>query len=176
MYKNCLIASQCTETITGSTAKRSQDLESRRNLTYGPDQSYQNFYQKRWYRKLLLLIYLQSLAVAGDMVFTFGWLGLIQDLQSVSVLSQTAIFYALWFSLNLAIVWSYTILCLSLEDLVPPLKSPRTISPTVRWLRHKMSKAQLRCLQSIFWNGMILFLVGTSIAFDLWYSWYGGPG
>ena len=176
MYDSCLTASKYTETITGGTAERSRYLGSMRNPTYGPIQSYEDLYQKRWYRKLLLLIYLLSLAVAGDLVFTFAWLGLINALEYVPLLSHLAIFYALWFALNLTIIWSYTILCLSLGDLVPSLGRPGTLSFAVQRFRYTISKAQLRCLRTIFWNGLVLLLVGTSVAFDIWYNYYGGPG
>ena len=171
-----LTSSSCTETITGGAAERLADLGPRGNPTYGPVQSYQDFYQNRWYRKLLLLIYLLSLAVAGDLVFTFAWLGLIESLQYLPLLSHLAIFYAIWFALNLAIVWLYTILCFSLGDQVPSLDRPSTLSTAVKRLGYTISKAQLRCFESIVWNGMILLLVGTSIAFDVWYNWYGVPG
>ena len=88
-------------------------------------------------------------------------------------LSYVAIFYAIWFAINLTIIWSYTIICLSLGDLVPFLKRPHTISFAVYRFRYTMSKAQLRFLQSIFWNSIILLLVGISVAFDVRYKWYG---
>ncbi len=143
---------------------------------YGPIQSYQDFYQQQWYRKLLLLIYLLSLAVAGDLMVTFAWIDWTEDsLRYLPFLSYVAIFYAIWFSLNLVIVWLYTIVCLSLGGLVPSLQRPRTVSFALQRLRYKISKTQLRCLQSIFWNAMVLLLVGTSVAFDLRYKWYRGP-
>lgn len=104
---------------------------------------------------------------------TFAWLGWIQEFQDLTLLSYAAIFYAIWFALDLGIVWSYIIVCLSLGDLFPSLKRPRTISFAVHRLRYTMSKAQLRFLQSIFWYGIILFLVGISIAFDLLFNRYG---
>ena len=150
--------------------ERSQGLGSRANPTYGPIQSYQDFYQKRWYRKLLLLKYLLSLAVAGDLLVTFAWLDWTQVALRYSwFLSYVAIFYAVWVTLNIAIVWLYTIVCLSLGDLVSSVKRPRT----VQRLRYTISKAQLRCIQASFWNGMIILLVGTSVAFDVRYKWYG---
>lgn len=164
---------QRTETITGGAAERSQSLGSSANPIYGPVQSYQDFYRKYWYRKLVLLIYLLSLVVAGDLLVAFAWYSWIQGLQSVPFLSYIAIFYAIWFALNLAIVWLYTIVCISLGDLIPALKRPLTLSFAVYRSRYTISKAQLRCLRSIFWNGIILLLVGISVAFDVRYKWYG---
>ena len=140
---------------------------------YGPVQSYQDFYRKYWYRKLVLLIYLLSLVVAGDLLVAFAWYGWIQNLEYMPLLSYIAIFYPTWFAINLTTVWSYTIICLSLGDLVPSLKRPHTISFAVHRFRYTISKAQLRFLQSIFWNGIILLLVGISVAFDVRYKWYG---
>ncbi len=120
----------------------------------------------------MLLIYLLSLAVAGDLLVTFAWYGWIELLRFKPLLSFLASFYAIWFALNLAIVWSYIIVCLSLGDLVPSLKRPRTVSFAFHQFRYTISKAQLRCLQSIFWYGIILVHVGISIAFDIHFKMY----
>ena len=102
-----------------------------------------------------------------------AWYDWILEFQYSPLLSYCATFYAMWFALNLAIVWSYIIICLSLGDMVPSLKRPSTLSFAVKRLRYTISKAQLRCLESIFWNGIILLLVGTSVAFDVRYKFYG---
>ena len=176
IYIKYLFSSYCTETVTGGAAERLEDLRSRGDPTYGPVQSYQDFYQNRWYRKLLLLIYLLSSAVAGDFVFKFAWQGLIKSLENLPLRSRLVIFYARWFALNLAIIWLYTILCLNLGHLAPSLERTGALSFAVQRLGYTISKAQLRCLRTIFWNGLVLLLVGTSVAFDIWYNWYEGPG
>lgn len=121
----------------------------------------------------MLLIYLLSLAVMGDLLVTFAWYGWIQNFQILPLLSYSVIFYASWMTLNLAIVWSYTIVCLGLEDLIPSLKKQRAGSLAVQRLRNTISKTKLRRLQSMFWYSIVLLLVGTSIAFDVLFKQYG---
>ena len=120
----------------------------------------------------MLLIYLLSLAVAGDLLVTLGWYDEIDQLNIGELLPFLAVFYAIWFALDLAIVWLYTIVCISLGDLIPFLKRPHTISFAVYRFRYTISKAQLRCLRSIFWNCIILLLVGISVAFNVRCKWY----
>ena len=51
-----------------------------------------------------------DLLLVADVLVKFAWSGCFEDFQSLSFLSYSAIYYAIWFALNLGIVWSYIIM------------------------------------------------------------------
>ena len=144
--------------------------------SYGPVQSYQDFYQQRWYRKLILLLYLLSLAVGGNtlvsvpyrdttvaLMYPWSWFNLVES-------------YGSWFALNLGILWIFTVLCL-LNRTGQTLELQQTSRISAQLGLRTISKGRWKWISSIAWNGTVALLLGISVAFDLFHNWrfYSGP-
>ena len=77
---------------------------------HGPALPYEGFEKCGWYRKLTLTIYLLSLAVAGDLLYTFPFLQNTSELSSeaIAILNR----FMPWFALNILIVWLFATIAL----------------------------------------------------------------
>ena len=102
--------------ITGSSVNAQHNPSPDRDL-----------YRHRWFRKIILLIYCLSLVVAADLLFMFPYGGTVVTTVSPDAYQYTLftaptyqksllIHYAVWFSLNIVLIGTFTFLVISIPD------------------------------------------------------------
>ena len=127
-------------------------------LVQGQIQHYNDFYEHRWFRKLILLIYGLSLGLAGNMLWQFPYSRGFQynDFQSLAPP------YVLWLGYDIGVIWIFTTASLFLLYVEPTAGSTGTISPLERIERRIMPLARSRWIFSAAWNVLLLLLLGSS--------------
>ena len=77
---------------------------------HGPALPYEGFEKCGWSRKMTLMIYLLSLAVAGDLLYPFSFMQGTARIQFLVI--GVCYEYSQWFALNVVIVWLFAIIAL----------------------------------------------------------------
>ena len=141
---------------------------------YGPSQSYEDFYKYPWFHKIILLMYLLSLTMIGDVLYFVSSSGRFSTAMYTVPFAPLIRKYALWIGLNVALVWLYSLLCVVLL---------RTVEAKHMEEWQSMEEAQdmeeLLSLNWIggfhigprtsshVWYGMVLVFVGCSVTYDV---------
>ena len=123
-------------------------------------QLYHDFYEHRWSRQLIFLIYGLTLVLAGFTLFLFPLNG------GSKLLQQAFWFYARflgsWLAYDLGIVWIFTIASLFLAHVEPMLQTAGTASPFTTLERRIVPLVRWPWLSIVAGNFLIIALVGSS--------------
>lgn len=144
---------------------------------YGPSQSYEDFYRYPWFHKIILLIYLLSLTIIGDIVLFVSYFGQFSTAIYTQPIQPLARKYALWIGFNVALVWIYTLLCVVLLKTVEAkhmeewqsMEEAQDVEEllNLHWIRDFHTGPKTLRLLSLVWYGMVLVFVGCSITYDV---------
>ncbi len=141
-------------------------------LVQGQVQHYNDFYEHRWFRKLIILIYGLSLGLAGNMLWQFPYSRGFQYDGFQSLAKP----YAIWLGYDIGVIWIFTTASLFLLYVEPTQRSTGTISPIERIERRIMPLAGSRWIFSAAWTLLLLILLGSSAGlgyyiFAVYYWW-----
>ena len=144
---------------------------------YGPSQSYEDFYRYPWFHKMILLIYLLSLTIIGDIMLFVSYFGQFSTAIYTQPAQSLARKYALWIGFNVALMWIYTLLCVVLLKTVEAkhmeewqsMEEAQDIEEllNLHWIRDFHTGPKTLRLLSLVWYGMVLVFVGCSITYDV---------
>ena len=113
-------------------------------------------YEFIWFRIMILLIYLLSLAVSADALYTFPYERATSEL--TAFFGPDFLEYFTWFCLDLLIVWTFVLVTLRMQDMEPD-------EPSLHCLRWRMSMSA-RTSTAMLVVTMFVFL-GASVAYDV---------
>jgi hypothetical protein len=118
----------------------------------------QELYNDPWYYKLLILWYLMTITIAGDLLYSFPAMNGEINFTFAQGLQATILQYVVWAVIDLAILWVSTLVFLD-EDLQRVWKAWR--------LARFMSK---KPASVIGWTFIVLVLLGASNIFNIIYE------
>lgn len=144
---------------------------------YGPSQSYEDFYKYTWFHRIILLMYLLSLTIIGDILYFLSYSGHLSTAIYTQSLVALVRKYALWIGFNVALVWIYSLLCVVLLKTVEAkhmeewqsMEEAQDVEEllSLNWMRDLHISPKTLRLLSLFWSGMVLVFVGCSIIYDV---------
>lgn len=144
---------------------------------YGPSQSYEDFYRYSWFHKIILLTYILSLTIIGDILYFLSYSGHLSTAIYTQAFVTLARKYALWIGFNTALVWIYSLLCVILLKTVEAkhmeewqsMEEAQDIEEllSLNWMRSFHTGPKTLRLLSLFWSGMVLLFIGCSITYDV---------
>ena len=144
---------------------------------YGPSQSYEDFYKYPWFHKIILLMYLLSLTIIGDILYFVSYSGQFSTAVYTQPIVPLARKYALWIGFNVALVWIYTLLCVVLLKTVEAkhmekwqsMEEAQDIEEllNLNWIRDFHTGPKKLRFLSLIWYGLVLVFVGCSITYDV---------
>jgi len=109
-----------------------------------------------WYWKLLIIWYLQSIAIAGDLLYLVSASGGAVALSQGNIAKGTISYYVIWMVLDAVILWISTLIFADekLQNMWKSLKVGEFLRS------HKF-------LSSLAWVSVISVLLGASISWDV---------
>lgn len=134
-------------------------------LVPGHTQSYHDFYQYPWFRRLIVLIYGFTLALAGNVLWFFPFAGFSTDIQGGFV--NLIRVYAPWLAYNFSIAWIFILVSLRLSY----THASGTASPSVRLELHDMPLIRSRWTSPVMCNVLTFVLIGSSVAVGFLSFW-----
>ena len=163
--------------VPGRSRLQVDSLCSLHEPFYGPSQSYEDFYKYHWFHKTILLMYLLSLTIVGDILYSISYYGQFSTDAYTGPLVPLVKRYAVWIGFNVAIVWMYTILCVVLLTTVEAKHMEEWQSMeeaqdmeealSLHWIRGLHTGPKRLWILSLVWYGIVLALVGCSITYDV---------
>ncbi len=144
---------------------------------YGPSQSYEDFYKYPWFHKIILLIYLLSLTIIGDILCSISYSAQISTASYTQPFFALARKYALWIGFNVALVWIYTLLYVALLKTVEArymeewqsMEEAQDMDEllSLHWIMDLHAGPKPLRFSSLVWYGLVLVFVGCSITYDV---------
>ena len=164
--------------IVSETPRLQADgLFSLHETLYGPSQSYEDFYKYSWFHNINLLMYLLSLTIIGDILYSVSYSGKFSTAVYTQPIIPLAKKYALWIGFNVALVWIYTLLCVVLLKTVEAkhmekwqsMEEAQDINDllNLHWIRDFHTGPKTLRFLSLGWYFMVFVFVGCSIIFDV---------
>ena len=144
---------------------------------YGPSQSYEDFYKYPWFYKIILLMYILSLTIIGDILYSISCSTQLSTAIYTQPFVALAKKYALWIGFNVALLWIYTLLCVALLKTVEAkymeewqsMEEAQDMDEllSLHWIRGFHAGPKTLRLVSLVWYGMVLVFVSCSITYDV---------
>ena len=142
---------------------------------YGPSQSYEDFYKYPWFHKTTLLMYLLSLTIIGDILYSVSYSGQFSPAVWTQQFVPLARKYTLWIAFNVALVWLYILLCVALLQTIEAkhMEEWQSIEEaqdmeellSLNWIRDFHSSPKTLRLSSLVSYGIVLVFVSFSITY-----------
>ena len=120
---------------------------------------------------MIVLIYMLTLAVGGDLLYTFPYLGGTGEMTRDLAGFLTS--YIEWIFLDVGLVWAFAFVCLSLQD-----DDPRLSLHWQRWIVDHLvplsvsTRPKVRDLVAkVALNGSIFVVLGVSVTWGMLQNW-----
>ncbi len=161
-------------TIEGEDVDQQHHLDS----AVLPTQQRLEFYNYRWFRMLILLIYCLSLTVAGQILYSFPVAGAIKHLRDAGPYLIPK--YAEWLAVNFGAIWAFAIIGVISTTQDVPMPRPRWMTrigvELGSWhdrVRSSVPQAIIAWVESIAWTIFVLGITALSAWLSYFFIWMG---
>lgn len=134
-------------------------------LVTGHTQPYYDFYQYPWFGRLIFFIYGLTLALAGNVLWLFPYVGFSSEMQGGFV--NLIRVYIPWLAYNFSIVWIFILVSLRYSY----THSSGTASSSVGLEFHDMRLVRSRWTSPLMCYVLIFVLLGSSVAVGFLSFW-----